>query len=202
VIRNECLRAAADGAGSREGSITFGIYTLIFEDTSLGTDLRIEILGDAPTAVEEVQQVLDIEAELENIVGILNLYAEVMLVAEVYAMNPRRINTVCLGILALMLAQVLVVVDVSHEAGSIVIGHETEVTIADLSIGRDVDSVILVTIVVHVIGEHVRVVVTTPPSLIYEGEVIAALVIVSQGCDEAVRSHILGIVQRNVVRAL
>ncbi len=106
-------------------------------------------------------------------------------------MNPRRINAVSLSVLALTLAQVLVVVDIVHEAVTVIIGNKTELLVGDLRVGRNVDCVVVVTVTVDVVDSHVRVVVTTSPSLVDEAVVVAGLVTVGKGSHETVRGHVL-----------
>ena len=105
MVGNEGFETAADGRRSRVGSITFRVDTLILEDTRIGTELRIEVLGNTPAVVEEVQDVLDVEAELQLVDGVADLDLEVVLVADVEAVDPRAVEAVRLCVFALVVAE-------------------------------------------------------------------------------------------------
>ena len=127
---------------------------------------------------------------------------EVMLVAQVDAVNPGVIQAVGLGILALMVLQVAVVVNIVHEAGLVTLTHEAELAVSDLLVGGDVQSVVVVTVAVHVVGHHVGVVVTATPGLINQTVVVATVVMSGSRQHETVRSYILRVVQLDVVGTL
>ena len=103
-----------------------------------------------------------------------------MLVAEVKSVNPRRIQAVSLCVLALVGAEVFVVVYVGQEAGCVILRHEAEFLVCNLLIGRDVDKVVVETVSVDVVGSHIRVVVAAPPGFIDKAEVVAAAVTVGE----------------------
>ena len=111
--------------------------------------------------------------------GLTDVELEVVLVAEVHTVNPRRIVAVSLSILALMLLEITVVVQESHEAIQDVLGLETEVSCAHtyLVVARDVDGIIVEAVAVHVVLCHEAVVGVAAPSLIDEAVVVAALVV-------------------------
>ena len=140
---------------------------------------------------EEVEDILDVDSELEGVLGVASLDSEVVLVAEVNPVNPRRVNGVGLSVATLMLAHVLVLVDIIHEAVAAVSVDETELVVIDLLICRDIDGIVGVTVTIHVVGEHVGLFVATPPGLINEVEVVTTLVAKVESCHDTVRSHIL-----------
>ena len=74
--------------------------------------------------------------------GLAKLHLEVVLVAEVQTVNPRRINAVTLSILTLMVAQVVVVMDVLHKASLIILRSETELVVSHLVVSRNVERVV------------------------------------------------------------
>ena len=100
-----------------------------------------------------------------------------------------------------MLAQVLVIVDIVHEAVAVTLRSESELAVFNFLVCRDIESVIAVAITIHIVCEHIGVVGSSPPGLINEAEVVAALVAMREGCDEAVRSDILGVVELEPVRS-
>ena len=118
--------------------------------------------------------------ELEKVSCVSSLHLEVVGKTEVKSVCPRRVNAVSLCILALVLAEILVNMNEVKETLSIVWRYESEVTVSNLLICRDVDEVVVVTVTVHIVNEHVRVVVTASPSLIDEAVVVAASVMVSE----------------------
>ena len=91
-----------------------------------------------------------------------------MLVAEVNTVNPWVVNAVAFCILALVFAQALVVVQEAHEAVLVVLRNETECAAFHFSIGRNINSVVVVTVAVHVVNSHVRIVVATTPGFVDE----------------------------------
>ena len=120
--RHEGLNTSVDGLCCREGSISFCVKTLILEDTRIvASECRVEILADTPAGVEEVENVLHIDAELK-LVGILAcLDGEVVLIAEVKSVNPRRIQAVGLCVLALVGTEIFIVVHVIKETGCVIL---------------------------------------------------------------------------------
>ena len=122
-----------------------------------------------------------------------------MLVAEVDPVDPRRVNRIWLCVLALALAEELGVVDIVHEAVAAVSIDKTELVGRNLVIGRDVDGIVGITVTIHVIGEHIRVVVSSAPCFIDKAVVVAAQVVEGRRSDHTVRSDILGVVQLDIV---
>ena len=59
------------------------------------------------------------------------------------------------GILAAVLGQVLVTIDERDETVAVGVGNEAEFTVLDLLVGRDVKGIVLITVTIHVVGEHV-----------------------------------------------
>ena len=104
----------------REHRISFAVGRIVFENTTL-IQIGIHILGYAPLGVEEVKQVLYVEAELKSICGLASFDLEVVLVAEVNSVNPWRVNAISFCVLALVLAEILVIMDIIHEAVAIVV---------------------------------------------------------------------------------
>jgi hypothetical protein len=109
VIRLPVLCIAIDSVRRREGSIAISIDTLILQDlrildTAAGRGAVIEVsdLSHTPLAIEEVEHVLHIEAKLEHMLGVTDIQLKVVLVADIHAVNPRRIVAVSLSILTLM----------------------------------------------------------------------------------------------------
>ena len=200
VVRNPSLGVAVNSLNGRECSITVGVNALVVKDACFAANLRIEILAYTPCRVEEVENILHVEAQLDGVLGVACTEVEVVLVTKVNAVYPWAVNAVTLGILTLMLLQVAVVVKISHETVLIVLRNETELTISNLLIGWDIDSVVVVAVAVHVRNSHVRVVVTSTPSLIDDVVVVATAVVQSSACNETVGGNILRVVQTNVVR--
>ena len=112
------------------------------------------------------------------------------------------IDTVPLGILTLMVAQVVVVVDVVHEAGLVALRCEAELVVGHLLVGRNVEGIIAVAVAVHVVRQHVRVLIATAPCLVDERVVVAALVVQRSAGNETVGRQVGSIVQHDVVRTL
>ena len=109
MIRLPVLCITIDGVRCREGSITISIDTLILQDLRVldtaarrGAVVKVGNLSHTPLAVEEVEHVLHIEAELEHVLGVTDIQLKVVLVADIHAVNPRRIVAVSLSILTLM----------------------------------------------------------------------------------------------------
>ncbi len=92
--------------------------------------------------------------------------------------------------------------NIIHETSLVVLRNEAELVVSNLLISRDIYSIVVVTITVHIVGSHERIVVTAAPCLINKTVVVAALVVTSDRSHETVRSNILRVVQLDVVRAL
>ena len=127
---------------------------------------------------------------------------EVVLVAEVNTVYPRRVEAICLSILTLTILEVVVCVNVVHEASLVVLRNEAELTVSHLSVCWHVDSVVVVAVVVHVVYGHVRIVVATAPCLIDEAEVVSALIVCGERSNETVWSYVHTVVEGNIVRTL
>ena len=134
--------------------------------------------------------------------GLTDVQLEVVLVAEVKAVYPWRVNAVSLSILTLMLAQITIVVNIVHEAGLIVLTYKAEHVVSNLLICWNVKCIVSVTIAVHIVLHHVRVAVATTPCFVYEVIVVATLIMKSSACYDTIRSYILRVVQLNVVWSL
>ena len=74
--------------------------------------------------------------------GLAKLHLEVVLVAEVQTVNPRRIDAVALGIITLMVAEVVVVVDKLHKALLVALRSEAELVVSHLVVSRNVERVV------------------------------------------------------------
>ena len=111
--------------------------------------------------------------------GVTYIELKVVLVAEVDAVYPWRIQAVTFSIFTLVILQVAVAVNIVHEASLVVFRYETEFTLFYLCIGWDVDSIVVVTVAVHIVGGHERVVVTATPCFIYQAIVVVTLVVSS-----------------------
>ena len=120
MVRNESLCVGVVSLGCRECGIAFIVHAFVLEDTPL-SESRIHVLADTPAGVEEVKDVLDIKAELKSVDALADINLEIVLIAEVDPVDPRRVDALSLGILALTLAQVLVVVDIVHEAVTVIV---------------------------------------------------------------------------------
>ena len=81
VVGNPSLGFAADGLVGRECSKSVGVNALILEDACVAANLRIQILAYAPSRVEEVENVLHVEAQLDSVLGVAGTEVEVVLVA-------------------------------------------------------------------------------------------------------------------------
>ena len=134
--------------------------------------------------------------------GLTYVELEVVLIAKVDAVYPWRVNTVRLCVLTLVLAHVRIVVNEIHETLSIVVSNKTELLVSYLLIGWNVESIVVITITVDIVGQHPTVVVATTPSLIYEVVVVAALVVNSCRSHQTIGSYILRVVQTDVVWTL
>jgi len=202
VVATPDLGVAADSLWRREGCIAVGIYTLVLQDT--GCTRRgvagVHHLAYAPSAVEEVHDVLDVGAHLQGVLALADVELEVMLEADVNTMYPRIVDTVTLGILTLVAAQVVILVHIVHEAIAVVVTDETEQTVLHLRVGWDVESIVVVTVTVHVVDSEVRVVEATTIGLVDDAVVVVSLVVDGSRKDETVWSQVVGIVQLDVVR--
>jgi len=136
------------------------------------------------------------------VLGATKVEFEIVLVAEVDAVDPWGVNTVGFGIFALMIFERLVGVHEVHETFAVVGGFETEVAIGHLLVGWNVDGIIEIAIAVDIVGSHVAVVVAAAPCFIDETIVIAALVVDRRRSYEAVGGYILRIMELDVVRTL
>jgi hypothetical protein len=115
VIGNPCLSVGVDFLRGREGGIALCVSALVLEDTTR-VELGAHLLANAKFRTEQIQYVFHVEAQLKSVHAIACLYLEIVLVAHVHAMYPRIVYTISLGILALILAQVAIVVNEVHEA--------------------------------------------------------------------------------------
>ena len=107
----------------------------MLKDTAL-VQIRVRILGYTPLGVEQVQKVLHVEAELESIGCLADLNLGIVLVAEIYSVNPWRIYAVCFSIFTLVLAEILVVVNILHEAVTVVVRNKRNcLSATSLSVG-------------------------------------------------------------------
>ena len=117
-------------------------------------------------------------------------------------MYPRGIVAVCLCILTLMFAQIIIVMNVIHKTLSIIGGLETEFTFINLFISRNINSIILIAICIHIIRRNIRSVYITTWSFVNKTKVITALIMDSCRSNQAIRSYILRVMKLDVVRSL
>ena len=101
-----------------------------------------------------------------------------------------------------MVFQIAVAVYIVHELLLVVFGLEAEQPVGHLLVGGDIQGVVVVSIAVHVVGCHVRIVVSAAPRLVDDADMVAVLVAVSGRHDKAVGSDILRVVQVDVVRTV
>ena len=87
------------------------IVNLVESKRRNGVGSIARILLNAPMRAEHIANVHDIEAELELVAGVANLEAEILCQTEVELVEPRSTIGVSLGILALVAAEVIVLLD-------------------------------------------------------------------------------------------
>ena len=122
-----------------------------------------------------------------------------MLVTDVHTVHPGAVQAVGLGIFALMVLQIAVSMYIVHEAGLVIFAGKAELAVLHLLVGGDIECIVSITITVHVILQHVGVVISASPSLVDEAVVVVALVMSCESGNEAVGSGVDGIVKIDVV---
>ena len=125
------MNSCVDRLRRRENRIALSIGIFVLQDTTF-IQLFVHIFAHAPAGVKEVEHILHVEAELQVVIGVAYVEAEVMLVGEVDAVYPRAVDAVCLGKFALMILQVVAAVYKVHEAHSVVLADEAEVAFGHL----------------------------------------------------------------------
>ena len=93
-----------------ELGLVVGGAAFILEDTASVAGLCGDFLH-TPAAVEQVAEVHDVEAELDGVFGLTHLELEFFHETEVELVNPGCTGCICLGILAAVTVEVLVLVD-------------------------------------------------------------------------------------------
>ena len=134
--------------------------------------------------------------------SIASLNLKVMLITQIYTMYPWREDTIRLSVFSLMITQETISMNEVHETSLIILRLKTEITISNLLISWDKDSIIIETITIHIICGHSRILVATTPCLVSKIQVITTLVVHCSRSDKTVRSNISCIVQLHCCRTI
>ena len=103
------------------------------------------------------------QLELKRLSTFFYVQIEIVLVREVYAVYPRRIKAVRFCIFTLISFQIRVAMYIIHKACLVILADETEGAVGHLLVGRNVNGVVIVTVTVHIVGQHTRVIVAATP---------------------------------------
>ena len=156
-------------------------------------DVRAEGLRHAPAGVEQVADILDVQAHLQGVADIARLHDEIVGEAEVEHVAERLVDRIGLRILALVRAQVGVLRGEFPVAGLIVPVDETDLAL----VGRDVHQVKCIGVAVHVVDIDVTVA-RIAEAFIEEAPVIVGGVGISDGGHEPV-GQVIGRVVQDVI---
>ena len=127
---------------------------------------------------------------MESVRRFTNIQFEVMLVTEIKTMNPWVIHAVAFRVFSLMLAKIFVLVHKIHETVTVILRDKAEFIVLNLLVGRNINCVIVPTIAIHIIHHHVRIFITSSPSLVNETVMVAGLVAMGKGGYYTIRSGV------------
>src|SRR5574344_1232159 len=118
VVVIPCLGGGGAVAVLLQREVWHAVYDLV-DLEYLSVEARRHVLLHAPTGIEEVAHVHDVGAETEGVTGAADAEGEVVRPTEIETVDEGGFHTVGLGILALMTAQVGVLVEEVPEQGAV-----------------------------------------------------------------------------------